>query len=58
MDEFTTLRAAWKFAGSPSEHPYLAIELPKTPIVPLIEGITPEMVAQAKVLCAGLPERS
>lgn len=46
MDDFTTLRAAWKAAGCPSDHPYLTMELPApSPIVPLIEGITPEMVA-------------
>lgn len=48
MDTFTTLRAEWKAAGCPIEHPYLTMELPVSPIVPLIEGITPEMVTSAK----------
>ena len=49
MDHFTALRADWKAQGCPSEHPYLSLELP-TPIVPLIEGITPEMVAAASAM--------
>lgn len=52
-DIFTTLRAEWKAAGCPSEHPYLRMELPVAgPIVPLIDGITSEMVAAASTMCA------
>ena len=48
MDEFSKLRAAWKAAGCPSDHPYLIMELPAPKIEPLIDGITPEMVTSAK----------
>ena len=51
MDEFTRLRADWVAAGRPTDHPYWDLELPAPgPVVPLVDGITPEMVAAAKVM--------
>lgn len=57
-DLFTTLRAEWKAAGCPADHPYLTMELPSSPIVPLVGGITPEMVELASAMRPLMPERS
>ena len=58
MDDFTTLRNEWKAAGCPSDHTYLRLELPAPgPVVPLVAGITPEMVVAAKAIMADIPER-
>lgn len=59
-DGFTAARAAWKAAGCPADHPYLKATLPKAEIVPLVTGITANMVTQAAAMkAAGLmPERS
>lgn len=60
MDDFITLRADWVAAGRPSVHPYWDLELPAPgPVVPLVAGITPEMVVAAKAMAdAGMfPER-
>ncbi len=59
IEDFTAARADWKAAGCPSNHPYLTAELPKAEIVPLVDGITVEMVAAAAAMkAAGLmPER-
>jgi hypothetical protein len=59
-DTFTNLRADWKAQGCPADHAYLTMELPSSPIVPLVAGITTEMVAAASAMkAAGLmPERS
>lgn len=47
-DGFLAARADWKAKGCPSDHPYLTTELPEPgPVVPLIGGITTEMVAAA-----------
>ena len=49
MSDFSILRAEWKAAGCPSDHPYLTMELPAPgPIEPLVPGITPERVASAR----------
>lgn len=59
FEGFTAARADWKAAGCPADHPYLTAELPKAEIVPLVAGITTEMVAAATAMkAAGLmPER-
>lgn len=59
-DGFFAARAAWKAAGCPADHPYLTAEMPKAEIVPLVAGITTEMVAAAAAMkAAGLmPERA
>lgn len=56
---FTAARADWKAAGCPANHPYLTTAMPKAEIVPLVAGITTEMVDQAAAMKdAGLfPER-
>lgn len=56
---FSAARADWKAAGCPADHPYLTTELPSSPIVPLVAGITTGMVATAAAMkAAGMfPER-
>jgi hypothetical protein len=58
VEGFTAARAAWKAAGCPSDHPYLTAEMPKAEIVPLVGGITTEMVAAAAAMRPLMPERS
>lgn len=59
-DTFSALRADWKAQGCPADHAYVTMELPSSPIVPLVAGITTEMVEVAATMkAAGLmPERA
>jgi hypothetical protein len=60
ISTFINLRADWKAQGCPADHAYLTTELTSGPIVPLVAGITTEMVEAASAMkAAGLmPERS
>lgn len=55
-DNFLELRASWKAAGCPSDHPYFTQEIPSGPVTPLVGGITTEMVEASRAMYAGVSE--